>query len=185
MSMTTKTFLFWKKNKYIFNTECCSFPPNPPHIKRRVAKRKERPVGNFLLYQVWRPWRINQGVKIGGYWDKLIWPLRLERGRKAGFPGTLHLTSARALPSVPLMVSSHHSLFHFCWLWSHSSFLTWLEYVLPLNLWCSYIPSFNFKIQWLIFYILHGLWKIHRIHVHEMFKECYWSLFASWPWNDF
>lgn len=64
--MTTKTFLFWKKNKYIFNTECCSFPLNPPHIKRRVAKRKERPVGRFLLSQVWRPWRINQGCEERG-----------------------------------------------------------------------------------------------------------------------
>lgn len=42
--------------------------------------------------------------------------------------------------------------------------------------------NFNFKIQWLILYIPHGLWN--RIQVHKMFRKHDPSFFTCCPWND-
>lgn len=55
----------------------------------------------------------------------------------------------KCTPSQPERVSHHISL---C-----STFAGFDP--TPFFYWCYYIPNFNFKIQWLIFYIPHGLWK--------------------------
>lgn len=109
-----------------YNTECCSFPWNSPCTKGRVAKRKEKPAGSFLLYYGCRLWRINQGSEDQGSQGLTTRiGIRAEHGHQAGLPGILTspLRCSSLLPHPMAGPPPCQSLLHFRWFWSHSSFI--------------------------------------------------------------
>lgn len=113
------------------NIECCHFPPTPLVQKGGWQREKEGLQKGSFHTGVGNRGESTKGVKIG-----------------VRHPGAT-TSPLEVHPLHPHRVSHHISL---C-----STFAGFDP--IPFFYWCYYIPNFNFKIQWLIFYIPHGLWK--------------------------